>query len=108
MMWLWSGSATGLGARFPRFSAATRRRWPARLVASPSSIAAVSSILAMVGLLAWPSSVYLWRMSRFPVYPLRPEDVALIVAWFTAAIALSIATLLYGMRTGVKALEEIG
>ncbi len=102
------GLATGLGARFPRFSADNATQ----VAGSPGGIAfmiaAVSYILAMVGLLAWPSSVYLWRMSRFPVYPLRPEDVALIVAWFTAAIALSIATLLYGMRTGVKALEEMG
>ncbi len=102
------GLATGLGARFPRFSADNATQ----VAGSPGGIAfmiaAVSYILAMVGLLAWPSSVYLWRMSRFPVYPLRPEDVAFIVAWFTAAIVLSIATFLYGMRTGVKALEEMG
>jgi ABC-2 type transport system permease protein len=101
------GLATGLGARYPRFSADNA----SQVAGSPGGIgfmiAAVSYILGMVGLLGWPSSLYLWRMSRFPASPLRPEDISLIVVWFAAAIALSVGTFLYGMRTGVKALEEM-
>jgi ABC-2 type transport system permease protein len=102
------GLATGLGARYPRFAADNA----SQVAGSPGGIAfmiaAVSYILGMVGLLGWPSSLYLWRMSRFPANPLRPEDISMIVVWFAAAIALSVGTFLYGMRTGVKALEEIG
>jgi hypothetical protein len=71
-------------------------------------IAAVSYVMAMVALLGWPSSVFLWRMSRLHVRPFRPDEIALIAACFVAAAALSTVVFLYGMRTGVKALEEMG
>jgi ABC-2 type transport system permease protein len=102
------GLATGLGARYPRFSADNATD----VAGSPGGIAfmvaAVSYILAMVGLLGWPSSVYLWRISRIPARPLRPEDVTLIAICFAAAFFLSVLVFRYGMRTGVKALEEMG
>ena len=69
---------------------------------------AVSYVLSMVVLLGWPSSVFLFRMSRIHVRPFRTNEVALIAVCFTASILLSIAVFLYGMRTGVKALEEMG
>jgi ABC-2 type transport system permease protein len=102
------GLATGLGARYPRFAADNATQ----VAGSPGGIAfmiaAVSYILAMIGLVGWPSSIYLWRMSRLPARPLRPEDMALIVVCLAAAVALSVAVFRYGMRTGVKALEEMG
>jgi hypothetical protein len=35
-------------------------------------------------------------------------EIALIAVCFTASIVLSVTVFLYGMRTGVKALEEMG
>jgi ABC-2 type transport system permease protein len=100
--------ATGLGARYPRFSADNATQ----VAGSPGGIAfmiaAVSYVMAMVALLGWPSSVFLWRMSRLHVRPFRPDEIALIAACFVAAAALSTVVFLYGMRTGVKALEEMG
>ena len=102
------GLATGLGARYPRFAADNATQ----VAGSPGGIAfmiaAVSYILSMVALLGWPSSLFLWRMSRVPTRPLRPEDMTIMAVCFTAAIVLSVGVCLYGMRTGVKALEEMG
>jgi ABC-2 type transport system permease protein len=102
------GLAIGLGARYPRFSADNATQ----VAGSPGGvaymIAAVSYILVMVGLIGWPSSVYLWRITRVPVRPFQSHEVALISACFVAAAALSVAVFSYGMRTGVKALEELG
>ncbi|HET9469239.1 MAG TPA: hypothetical protein VFO48_12530, partial [Vicinamibacterales bacterium] len=101
------GLATGLGARYPRFSADNATQ----VAGSPGGIAfmiaAVSYVITMVVLLGWPSSLYLLRMSRIHIRPFRPDEIALIVVCFTTAIAVSIAVFLYGMRTGVKALEEM-
>jgi hypothetical protein len=41
------------------------------------------------------------------VRPFRTGEIALIAICFTASVVLSIAVWLYGMRTGVKALEEM-
>jgi ABC-2 type transport system permease protein len=102
------GLATGLGARYPRFSADNA----SQVAGSPGGvafmIAAVSYIIAMVVLLGWPSLLFLFRMSRVHIRPFRSDEIALIAACFTASILLSIGVFLYGMRTGVKALEEMG
>ena len=102
------GLATGLGARYPRFSADN----PSQVAGSPGGvafmIAAVSYILVMVGLIGWPSSLYLWRMSRIHVRPFQSHELALISTCFVSAIALSVSLFIYGMRSGVKALEEMG
>jgi ABC-2 type transport system permease protein len=102
------GLATGLGARYPRFSADNA----SQVAGSPGGVAfmvaAVSYIISMVVLLGWPSSVFLFRMSRIHIRPFRTSEIALIAACFTISIVLSIAVWLYGMRTGVKALEEMG
>jgi hypothetical protein len=71
-------------------------------------IAAVSYVIAMVVLLGWPSSVFLWRLSRLERQAVPPDEIALIAVCFATAIALSTAVFLYGMRSGVKALEEMG
>jgi ABC-2 type transport system permease protein len=103
-----TGLATGLGARYPRFSADNATQ----VAGSPGGvafmIAAVSYIISMVVLLGWPSSVYLFRMSRILVRPFRTGEIALIATCFTASIVLSVVVFVYGMRSGVKALEEMG
>ena len=102
------GLATGLGARYPRFSADNA----SQVAGSPGGvafmIAAVSYIISMVVLLGWPSSMFLFRMSRIHIRPFRPGEIAFIAACFAASIVLSLVVCLYGMRTGVKALEEMG
>ncbi len=101
------GLATGLGARYPRFAADNA----SQVAGSPGGVAfmigAVPYIISMVVLLGWPSSMFLFRMSRIHIRPFRPGEMALIAACFTASVLLSIAVFLYGMRTGVKALEDM-
>ncbi len=99
------GLATGLGARYPRFAADN----PSQIAGSYGGVAfmilAVLFIIVMIVLLGWPSSIYL-----FAVFRHRPVTTAqgwFIVAMFTAAAIVSIATFLLGMRTGVRALQEM-
>jgi len=102
------GLATGMGARYPRFGADNATQ----VAGSPGGvafmIAAVSYILVMVVLLGWPSSVYLFRMSRIHVRPFQIQEIALIATCFVSAVALSVSVFVYGMRTGVQALKELG
>jgi ABC-2 type transport system permease protein len=101
------GLATGLGARYPRFTSDN----PSQVAGSPGGvafmIAAVSYILVMVALLGWPSSLYLWRVSRIHVRPFQPHEIVLMSACFVCAVCLSVSVFVYGMRSGVKALEEL-
>lgn len=99
------GLACGLGARYPRFAADN----PSQIAGSYGGVAfmimAVLYILVMIVLLGWPSSLYLF--SQFRHLPLTSGQQTLIAVLFTAAAALSIATFLGGMRTGVRALQEM-
>lgn len=98
------GLATGLGARYPRFGAD-----PTQAAGSFGGVAfmilAVSYILAMVVLLGWPSSV--WLFSRARGVELSVAREALMAASFASAVVLSVATWLLGMRAGVRALEQM-
>jgi ABC-2 type transport system permease protein len=100
------GLATGMGARYPRFNADNATQ----VAGSPGGvaymIAAVSYILVMTVLLAWPASIYLWHMVRSR--PLELSQVVLISACFLGASALSVAIGILQMRSGVHALEELG
>jgi ABC-2 type transport system permease protein len=99
------GLAAGLGAKYPRFAADN----PSQVAGSYGGVAfmivAVLFILVMSILLGWPSSVYLFSQVRHR--PLTDYQVVMIWVCFTSAAALSIATWLVGMRTGVRALEEM-
>jgi ABC-2 type transport system permease protein len=99
------GLACGLGARYPRFAADN----PSQIAGSYGGVAfmilAVLFILVMIVLLGWPSSVYLF--SQFRHRPLTSNQQIAIVAMFASAATLSIATWLLGMRTGVRALQEM-
>jgi len=99
------GLAAGLGAKYPRFAADN----PSQVAGSYGGVAfmivAVLFILVMILLLGWPSSVYLFSQVRR-----RPlTDVQSVMIWvcFASAAVLSIATWLVGMRTGVRALEQM-
>jgi ABC-2 type transport system permease protein len=99
------GLACGLGARYPRFAADN----PSQVAGSYGGIAfmilAVLFILAMIVLLGWPSSLYLF--AQFRGRPLTSGQEIFIIASFAAAAVLSIATWWLGMRTGVRALQEM-
>ena len=98
------GLASGLGARYPRFGAD-----PSQAAGSYGGVAfmmqAVLFVLAIIALVGWPSSVYLLRLARGR--PLTAEQMLLVAACFTAAIALSVLVWLGSMRSGVRALEAM-
>ena len=99
------GLATGLGARYPRFAADN----PSQVAGSYGGVAfmilAVLFILVMIGLLGWPSCVYLFSQTRRR--PLTDMQQVMICVCFASAAALSIAIWLLGMRTGVRALQQM-
>ena len=99
------GLATGLGARYPRFASDN----PSQIAGSYGGVAfmilAVLFILMMIVLLGWPSSIYL--LAQFRSRALTGREEIFIGLMFLAAAALSIGTFLAGMRTGVRALQEM-
>ena len=99
------GLAAGLGARYPRFAADN----PSQVAGSYGGVAfmivAVLYILVMIGLIGWPSSVYLLHQVRR--MPLTDGQRLMMALSFSTAAALSIATWLGGMRTGVQALQDM-
>ena len=99
------GLATGLGARYPRFAADN----PSQIAGSYGGVAfmilAVLFILVTIVLLGWPSSMYLFAKLRGQA--LTGGQTTFVVGMFSTAAIISIATWLLGMRTGVRALEDM-
>jgi ABC-2 type transport system permease protein len=99
------GLATGLGARYPRFTADN----PSQVAGSYGGVAfmilAVLFILVMIVLIGWPSSVYLFSQVRRR--PLTDLQQTMFYVCFATAAAISIATWLLGMRSGVRALQAM-
>ena len=99
------GLAAGLGARYPRFAADN----PSQVAGSYGGVAfmilAVLFILVMIVLLGWPSSIYLF--AQFRSRALTSGEKIFIAVMFTIAAAVSIATWIAGMRSGVRALHEM-
>jgi ABC-2 type transport system permease protein len=99
------GLAIGLGARYPRFGAD-----PSQVAGSYGGVMfmmqAVLFIIVMIGLLGWPSSVYLLQQAR--ARPLSSSQLLLMAFCFAGASALSIAIWLGSMRSGVRALLAMG
>lgn len=99
------GLATGLGARYPRFAADN----PSQIAGSYGGVAfmilAVLFVLVMIVLLGWPSSIYLF--AQFRNRELTTNQALLIAGMFTLAAAVAIATFVLGMRTGVRALQDM-
>ena len=99
------GLATGLGARYPRFAADNASQVAGSYGGIAFMVMAVLVVLALVVLVGWPSSVYLFHQARH--IPLAPRDRLQIVGALAAAVALSLATWLIGMRSGVRALMDL-
>jgi ABC-2 type transport system permease protein len=99
------GLATGLGARYPRFAAENASQVAGSYGGVSFMIVAVLFVLVMMGLLGWPSSVYLFHQMR--ALPLAPGQQIMIGACFAGAAALSVGMWLLSMRSGVQALQQM-
>jgi len=100
------GLACGLGARYPRFNAdATQAAGSYGGVMF--MIAAVALIIVSIVLVGWPSSMYLMAQTGRFSYRLTPERYVMIVASFSAAAAVCMATWWLAMKSGVRALDEM-
>ena len=99
------GLAAGLGARYPRCAADN----PSQVAGSYGGVAfmvlAVLYVLLMIGLLGWPSSVYLFAQTRNR--PLTSPQQWMMAVSFGTAAAMSVAICLLGMRSGVTALQQM-
>ena len=99
------GLATGLGARYPRFTADN----PSQVAGSYGGVAfmilAVLLIIVMIVLLGWPSTNYLYYQLRHR--PIPAGRLAMMGFSFMAAVGLSVITWLHGMRSGVQALDAM-
>jgi ABC-2 type transport system permease protein len=100
------GLATGLGARYPRFNAEN----PSQVAGSYGGVAfmilAVLFMIVLIALIGWPSSVLLWHRAAHIAVP--PSMRAATAVCFGTAVATSLATWWFGMRSGVRALEAMG
>jgi ABC-2 type transport system permease protein len=98
------GLAIGLGARYPRFNAD-----PTQVAGSYGGVAfmiqAVLFVIVMIALLGWPVSIYLFQRARR--VPLTTSQQMLMTGCFASAAAISIATWLTSMRSGVRALRAM-
>ena len=100
------GLACGMGARNPRFDAENLTQVAGSYGGVAFMVLAVSYIVVTVALLAWPASVYLWHEYHgVPVAPRRQLWMALSLG---AAAVLSLFTFASSMRSGVRALEDLG
>lgn len=99
------GLATGLGARYPRFSADNASQVAGSYGGIAYMVMAVLFVLVIVALVGWPSSVYLFHQVRH--LPLGPTEQLEIVGCFAAAAVISVVLWWAGMKSGVKALTEM-
>jgi ABC-2 type transport system permease protein len=100
------GLATGLGARYPRFGAdATQAAGSYGGVMF--MIVAVLLIIVVIALLGWPSSIYMMSKTGLARFRLTPDRLAIIVACFSAVVAICLATWWLAMRSGVRALDAM-
>lgn len=100
------GLATGLGARYPRFNADN----PSQVAGSYGGVAfmimAVLLVIVEIVLVGWPSSLYLWF--RANGHPMTSEARLIAIVCFPSAVAVSVGSWWYGMRSGIQALERMG
>jgi ABC-2 type transport system permease protein len=99
------GLATGLGARYPRFTSDN----PSQVAGSYGGVAfmilAVLLIIVTLVLLGWPSTTYLVFQLRHAAIP--PARLVAMTASMGAAAAISVATWLLSMQSGVRALDAM-
>ena len=98
--------ATGMGARYPRFAAENLTQVAGSYGGIAFMILAVLFLLTEVGLLAWPSFLYLWH--RHDGSPLSTRQWLAMGTSFATAAALAVVVTWRSLRDGVRALEELG
>ena len=99
------GLAAGLGARYPRFTADNATQVAGSYGGVSFMILAVLFIIVFIVLVGWPSSMWLFFQNR-RVRMTTVREI-MIYASFAAAALVSVLTFWYGMRTGIRALEEM-
>ena len=99
------GLATGLGARYPRFTADNPTEVSGSYGGVAFMVVAVLLVIAIIALVGWPSMTYLYYQVR--QRPLPAFRLALMGACFLAAMVLTVATGLLGMRSGIRALDAM-
>jgi ABC-2 type transport system permease protein len=101
------GLACGMGARHPRFGAENLTQVAGSYGGVAFMVLAVLYILVTVALLAWPASQYLlWHDYRGR--PVPPRLQVLMALSLGGAVLLGAFTFWRSMRSGVRALEELG
>ena len=100
------GLAAGLGARYPRFDADNATQVSGSYGGVMFMIVAVFYVLVTIALIGWPSSVYL--MATVRQVSLSAGQQLAMGACFLTGMTLSIATGWVGMRSGVRALNDMG
>jgi ABC-2 type transport system permease protein len=99
------GLATGFGARYPRFTAGNPNEVAGSYGGVAFMIVAVLLIIVTIALIGWPSTNYLFFQLRHR--PIPAARLLLMAASFAAAIGLAMTAWLYGMRSGIRALEAM-
>ena len=99
------GLATGLGARYPRFTADNPSQVAGSYGGVSFMILAVLLIIVIITLLGWPSTTYLYYQLRHR--PIPSGRMVMMGVSFVAAVGISLATWLHGMRSGVRALDAM-
>jgi ABC-2 type transport system permease protein len=99
------GLATGLGARYPRFNADN----PSQVAGSYGGVAfmivAVMFTIVLIALVGWPASVVVWY--RAHGIPMSTGVRAEMAACFAVAGMMSLTLGFGGMRSGIRALDEM-
>ena len=99
------GLAAGLGACYPRFGAENLTQVAGSYGGVAFMVLAVLFIVVEIGLLGWPTSLYLWHQHRgVAIPPLRGWTMAACLA---AAAGLSLVTCWLPMARGVRALDAL-
>jgi ABC-2 type transport system permease protein len=101
-----AGLAIGLGARYPRFAADNPSQVAGSYGGVMFMVLAVLYVLVTIALLGWGSTVLLFHRAQGLALP--PSQAWLIAGCYLAAVAVSLATWWLGMRTGLRALGEMG
>lgn len=100
------GLAAGMGAIHPRFAAENLTQVAGSYGGIAFMVLAVLFIAVEIGLLAWPSSIFLWH--RFRNLPIAGAQQVAMAASLGTAAALSLLTFWVPMRRGVRALGDLG
>ncbi len=99
------GLAAGLGAQYPRFGAENVNQIAGSYGGVVFMVSAVAFICLEIGLLAWPTSIFLYY--DFRNLPIPEGRQMMMVAGIVAAIGLSLGVFRISMKRGIKALAAL-